>query len=209
MDEDRRAFYEYHAALMEPWDGPAAMAFTDGRQIGATLDRNGLRPARYIVTDDDLVVMALRVGVLADPRGEDRQEVAAAARQDVPGRPRAGPHRRRRGAEATRSPPHKPYRRVDRAHPASSSTTCPRRRDARAVARAAARPPAGVRLHAGRPQVHHVADGGQRRGADRLDGQRLAARRCCRARTRRSTTTSSSCSRRSPTRRSIRSARSW
>ncbi|MDO8811906.1 MAG: glutamate synthase subunit alpha, partial [Gallionella sp.] len=49
MDEDRRAFYEYHAALMEPWDGPAAMAFTDGRQIGATLDRNGLRPARYIV----------------------------------------------------------------------------------------------------------------------------------------------------------------
>ena len=53
MDEDRRAFYEYHAALMEPWDGPAAMAFTDGRQIGATLDRNGLRPARYIVTDDD------------------------------------------------------------------------------------------------------------------------------------------------------------
>jgi glutamate synthase domain-containing protein 1 len=47
------AFYEYHAALMEPWDGPAAVAFTDGRQIGATLDRNGLRPARYIVTNDD------------------------------------------------------------------------------------------------------------------------------------------------------------
>ena len=50
MDDKRRAFYEYHAALMEPWDGPAAMAFTDGRQIGATLDRNGLRPARYFVT---------------------------------------------------------------------------------------------------------------------------------------------------------------
>jgi glutamate synthase (NADPH/NADH) large chain len=49
---ERRAFYEYHAALMEPWDGPAAIAFTDGRQIGATLDRNGLRPARYLVTDD-------------------------------------------------------------------------------------------------------------------------------------------------------------
>ena len=59
--ERRRAFYEYHAAMMEPWDGPAAIAFTDGRQIGATLDRNGLRPARYIVTDDDLVVMALGV----------------------------------------------------------------------------------------------------------------------------------------------------
>jgi glutamate synthase (NADPH/NADH) large chain len=67
MDEDRRAFYEYHAALMEPWDGPAAMAFTDGRQIGATLDRNGLRPARYVVTDDDYVVMASEVGVLDIP----------------------------------------------------------------------------------------------------------------------------------------------
>ena len=64
MDERRRAFYEHHAALMEPWDGPAAVAFTDGRQIGATLDRNGLRPARYIVTDDDLVVMSSEVGVL-------------------------------------------------------------------------------------------------------------------------------------------------
>jgi glutamate synthase (NADPH) large chain len=67
MDEDRSAFYEYHAALMEPWDGPAAMAFTDGRQIGATLDRNGLRPARYIVTDDDVVIMASEVGVLPVP----------------------------------------------------------------------------------------------------------------------------------------------
>ncbi len=70
MDEKRRAFYEYHAAMMEPWDGPAAVAFTDGRQIGATLDRNGLRPARYLVTDDDLVVMASESGVLpiADSR---------------------------------------------------------------------------------------------------------------------------------------------
>ncbi|HEY0959526.1 MAG TPA: glutamate synthase large subunit [Novosphingobium sp.] len=64
MDSKRRAFYEYHAALMEPWDGPAAVAFTDGRQIGATLDRNGLRPARFLVTDDDLVVMASESGVL-------------------------------------------------------------------------------------------------------------------------------------------------
>jgi glutamate synthase domain-containing protein 2/glutamate synthase domain-containing protein 3 len=67
MDEDRRAFYEYHAALMEPWDGPAAMAFTDGRQVGATLDRNGLRPARFVVTDDDYIVMASEVGVLDIP----------------------------------------------------------------------------------------------------------------------------------------------
>ena len=67
MDDERRAFYEYHAALMEPWDGPAAVAFTDGRQIGATLDRNGLRPARYLVTNDDLVVMASEMGVLDIP----------------------------------------------------------------------------------------------------------------------------------------------
>src|ERR1700682_2289888 len=67
MDEDRRAFYEYNAALMEPWDGPAAIAFTDGRQIGATLDRNGLRPARYLVTRDDRIVMASEMGVLPIP----------------------------------------------------------------------------------------------------------------------------------------------
>ncbi len=64
MDGRRRAFYEYHAAMLEPWDGPAAIAFTDGRQIGATLDRNGLRPSRYLVTRDDLVVMASETGVL-------------------------------------------------------------------------------------------------------------------------------------------------
>ena len=70
MDPRRRAFYEYHAAMIEPWDGPAAMVFTDGKQIGATLDRNGLRPARYLVTDDDLVVMASETGVL--PIAENR-----------------------------------------------------------------------------------------------------------------------------------------
>ena len=67
MDDNRRAFYEYHAAMMEPWDGPAAMAFTDGRHIGGTLDRNGLRPARYVITEDDLVVMASESGVLPIP----------------------------------------------------------------------------------------------------------------------------------------------
>ena len=67
MDPARRAFYEYNAALMEPWDGPAAIAFTDGRQVGATLDRNGLRPARYMVTTDDLVIMGSEDGVLPVP----------------------------------------------------------------------------------------------------------------------------------------------
>lgn len=70
MSPERKAFYEYHAALMEPWDGPAAVAFTDGRQIGATLDRNGLRPARYIVTSDDRVILASESGVL--PVDEDK-----------------------------------------------------------------------------------------------------------------------------------------
>ena len=64
MDEARKAFYEYHACLIEPWDGPASIAFTDGEVIGAVLDRNGLRPSRYYVTKDDMVVMASEVGVL-------------------------------------------------------------------------------------------------------------------------------------------------
>ena len=67
MKPEKRAFYEYHASLMEPWDGPAAIAFTDGRVIGATLDRNGLRPGRYVVTNDDLVVLASEAGVLNIP----------------------------------------------------------------------------------------------------------------------------------------------
>ncbi len=70
MSEERRSFYEYHAALMEPWDGPAAIAFTDGRQIGATLDRNGLRPARYLVTKDDRILMASEMGVLPIPEDQ-------------------------------------------------------------------------------------------------------------------------------------------
>ena len=66
MPDDVKAFYEYHASLMEPWDGPAAVAFTDGRVIGAKLDRNGLRPGRYFTTVDGLVVMASEAGVLPD-----------------------------------------------------------------------------------------------------------------------------------------------
>ncbi len=68
MPEDKRAFYEYFSCLMEPWDGPASIAFTDGHYIGATLDRNGLRPSRYYITHDDRVIMASEVGVLpVDP----------------------------------------------------------------------------------------------------------------------------------------------
>ena len=74
MNEEKRAFYEYHASLMEPWDGPAAIAFTDGRVIGATLDRNGLRPGRYIVTKDDLVVLASEAGVIEVPAEDIRKK---------------------------------------------------------------------------------------------------------------------------------------
>jgi glutamate synthase (ferredoxin) len=70
MDEEKRAFYQYHSSLMEPWDGPASIAFTDGTQIGAVLDRNGLRPSRYYVTKNDLVVMASEAGVLDLPPEE-------------------------------------------------------------------------------------------------------------------------------------------
>jgi glutamate synthase domain-containing protein 2/glutamate synthase domain-containing protein 1/glutamate synthase domain-containing protein 3 len=70
MDPDLRAFYQYHSSLMEPWDGPASIAFTDGRKIGAVLDRNGLRPSRYYVTQDDLVIMASEAGVLDVPPQE-------------------------------------------------------------------------------------------------------------------------------------------
>jgi glutamate synthase (NADPH/NADH) large chain/glutamate synthase (ferredoxin) len=70
MEPRRKAFYEYHAAMMEPWDGPASIVFTDGRQIGATLDRNGLRPSRYCITDDDMVIMGSEAGVLPIPESK-------------------------------------------------------------------------------------------------------------------------------------------
>ncbi len=96
MDADRKAFYRYHASLMEPWDGPASIAFTDGTVIGAVLDRNGLRPSRYWVTDDDRVIMATEVGVLDVPPEQDRAQGPARAREDLPRRHDAGPHHPRR-----------------------------------------------------------------------------------------------------------------
>ncbi|MEO5340916.1 MAG: glutamate synthase large subunit [Magnetococcus sp. MYC-9] len=73
MDPDRRAFYQYHGSIMEPWDGPAAVAFTDGRYIGATLDRNGLRPARYLITKSGLCILASEAGTIAVPPEEEVQ----------------------------------------------------------------------------------------------------------------------------------------
>ena len=85
LDPAVRGFFEYHRCLTEPWDGPASLAFTDGTIIGATLDRNGLRPGRYVITRDDLVVWRARPGVLpTDPARRPRQG-AAAAGQVLPG----------------------------------------------------------------------------------------------------------------------------
>ena len=174
MDEDRRAFYEYHAALMEPWDGPAAMCFSDGLHIGATLDRNGLRPARYLVTDDDEVIMASEAGVLPIPAEKIVAQVAPAAGQDAAHRPRS----RAASSPTRRSRPSSP-----RAIPTSSgspaprscSRTCRRCRTQRTRQRhSAARSPAGLRLHPGRPEAPADADGDDRPGSRRLDGHRHA-----------------------------------
>ena len=92
MSDEKRAFYEYHATLMEPWDGPASIGFTDGIRIGATLDRNGLRPSRYYVTKDDLVIMASEVGVLDVPPENVLQKGRLEPGPYVPGRYRRGTH---------------------------------------------------------------------------------------------------------------------
>ena len=170
MDQRRKDFYAFHSCLMEPWDGPAGVVFTDGTQIGAVLDRNGLRPGRYWVTDDGLVVLASEAGVLDIPAEKVVAEGPAAAGPDVPGRPvRApadlqrrdqGPARRRepvRGVAGGRpDPAHRPARAgARRAHPRLGDPSS-----------------AGVRLHRGGAADHPGADGHRRRRADRLDGHR-------------------------------------
>ena len=95
MSDEKRAFYEYHSCLMEPWDGPASIAFTDGVRVGAVLDRNGLRPSRYYVTRDDLVIMASEVGVLDVPPERVLIKQRLAAWAHVPGRYRGRSHHQR------------------------------------------------------------------------------------------------------------------
>ena len=124
MDEDRRAFYEYNAALMEPWDGPAAMAFTDGRQIGATLDRNGLRPGALRRHRRRPHRHGLGSRRARYSRGPNRQEMAPAAGEDAAGRSGRGPHRRRQGTEAD-AVDAKAVSRLDRRSAGCGSKTCP------------------------------------------------------------------------------------
>ena len=173
MNEERRAFYEYNAALMEPWDGPAAIAFTNGRQIGATLDRNGLRPARYVVTRDDRIIMASEVGVLPIPE----EDIVTKWRLQ-PGKMllvdledgRLIPDEE---LKATLAQSH-PYREwLDRTQIVLEElpTACGSRAD---LQPGAARSPAGLRLHPGRSENPDDADGDDRRRSGRLHGQRHA-----------------------------------
>ena len=173
MNEERRAFYEYNAALMEPWDGPAAIAFTNGRQIGATLDRNGLRPARYVVTRDDRIIMASEVGVLPIPEEEIVTKWRLAAGQDAAGRSRSRPaHSRRRAQGDAGEEPS--LSRVARSHPDRARGLAGRLGSRADLEPGAARSPAGVRLHPGGSENPDDADGDDRRGGGRLHGQRHA-----------------------------------
>ncbi len=183
MDPERRAFYEYHAALMEPWDGPAAIAFTDGRQIGATLDRNGLAAGalhRHRGRSCDHGVRGRRA---AGAGGDDRQQMAAAAGQDAADRPRGRPHHRRRRDQAqTRG--RRALRRVAAGDPVQARRTARtgagrRTRDRFGAGQRpgdTAQPAAGLRLYSGGRPVLPRADGAQRRRPGRLDGHRHADR---------------------------------
>jgi glutamate synthase (NADPH/NADH) large chain len=205
MDERRRAFYEYHAAMLEPWDGPAAMVFTDGKQIGATLDRNGLRPARYIVTDDDLVVMASESGVLPIPENRIvkkwRLQPGKMFLIDLEqGRIVDDEELKNQFASA------KPYRQwIENVRIKLDSIDWPARAPClhRESCSTASRPSATRRRTSSSCWRRWP------RPARKASARWATTRRwpCCRTRTSRCSTTSSSCSRRSPTRRSTRSAR--
>ncbi len=194
MDPARRAFYQFHAALMEPWDGPAAVVFTDGRLAGAVLDRNGLRPARFWVTDDGLVVLSSEVGVLdVDPRKVVRKgrlqpgkmflvdttegriveddEIKAAL---------AAEHPYGDWLERATGPPRRPAT-ADDAHPAALERRAP---------------PAPVRLHDRGAAIHPRPDGARRGRAASVRWATTPPSRCCRRSRGSSTTTSSNSSRR-------------
>ena len=173
MDEERRAFYEYNAALMEPWDGPAAIAFTNGRQIGATLDRNGLRPARYFVTRDDRIIMASEMGVLPIPEKDIvtkwRLQPGKMLLVDLE-QGRLIPDEE---LKATLAKSH-PYKQWLETHADRAGGPAGRGRGGADLEPAAARSPADLRLHPGRPEAPDDADGGAGRGSGRLDGHRHA-----------------------------------
>ena len=173
MDEDRRAFYEYHAALMEPWDGPAAMVFTDGKLIGATLDRNGLRPSRYMTLDDGHILLASEMGCL-----QFAEENITHKWRLQPGKMLLIDLEQKRIISDEEL-----KKQLSTAHPYKEwlkrtqvvLKDLPKAKTKRApLDGAAARSPAGLRLHPGRPEDPHGADGPDRPGSRGLHGQRRA-----------------------------------
>ena len=208
MAADRRAFYEYHASLMEPWDGPASIAFTDGTVIGAVLDRNGLRPSRYYVTRDDMVIMASEVGVLDVPpenvRIKDRLHPGRIFLVDTAQGRIIDDEEIKRQLAAER--PYASWLARELVHidalPAAPADTPPPRETVLP-------PPAG-RSATRRRTCASSSPRWPSRGRNRSDRwARTRRSRCCRTAPGCSTTTSSSSSRRSRTRRSTQSARSW
>ena len=202
-----KGFYAFHSCLMEPWDGPAAVAFTDGRVIGATLDRNGLRPGRWLETKDGWVVLGSETGVMDEPAEQRRAQGPPAAGQALPRRPRARAGSSTTARSSARSPPRQPVRRlVRRGH------RPPRRPARRAPPRAAPTEPLRARqLAFGYTQedlrvllAPTAAQGARSRSARWATTSRWP---CSPTASRRCSPTSSSSSRRSPTRRSTRSAR--
>ena len=170
MSAEKQAFYRFHASLMEPWDGPASIAFTDGTVIGAVLDRNGLRPSRYWVTDDDRVIMASETGVVDIDPSRVVKKGRLQPGSHVPGGHRQRSHRRRRG-DQSRARRRAPVRGVARSgHGPPERPARSRARDVQPPVRPSS--PADLRLHAGRAEAAHRADGADRRRSHRLDGHR-------------------------------------
>ena len=195
MPENKRAFYEYHSCLMEPWDGPASIAFTDGKYIGAVLDRNGLRPSRYYLTNDDRVIMASEVGVVpidpANVKAKGRLEPGRMFLIDFE-RGRLVPDEELKNEFANR----RPYARVARREPHRAARRDRRTARPRPRSRDAAAAHAGVRLH-DRDDAVHVAADGQASIATRSARWATTARSpCCPTSRACCTTTSGSCSRR-------------
>ena len=174
MSDEKKAFYEYHSCLMEPWDGPASIPFTDGRCIGAVLDRNGLRPSRYTVTQDGFVVMASETGVLdIDPANvlyKGRLQPGRMLLVDTD-RGRIVDDEEIKAEICTR----KPYRAWLTENLVNLKyLPAPRKTKELNLARSAPAP-AALRLHAGGPEDHPRPDGDQGPGAHGLDGHRHAA----------------------------------
>ena len=207
MLQEKRDFYEYHACLMEPWDGPAMVAFTDGHSIGAILDRNGLRPMRYLVTNDDVLVMASETGVLDVPpesvRFKSRLQPGNMFYIDFD-QGRIIEDAEIKHTLATRQP-YGEWLRGNVVGPGEPAGTAPRaRRRVRYARRAAAR----LRLHDGGARSPHAADGRDGAGTRRLHGQRRRARHSVGPAAAAVQLLQAASSRRSPTRRSTPSGRS-